>query len=94
VSTQAERDFIKPRADNYRRALARAALAIHAEPKFTGARKLREALAHQAALKAIGFPGGKFTMPKGCGDGTPETEQLVAALFERAVADARFAVRP
>lgn len=52
-----ELKFIEAHQGAFNAALAKATISVRSNCAFVGLNKIREPLAYQAALKAIGYPG-------------------------------------
>lgn len=79
--------------EKYWRAYDHAMLVARQASKLTGLQKIREAIAHEAALQATGFETRPFGLPtKGCGEPTVEMQEIVDGIFPQALDAARQAV--
>jgi len=74
--------------DRYWRAFDRAQMVCRQNPKLVGLTKIRDAIAHEAALQATGFDPRPFSLPKICGEPTVAMQEIVDALLPEAIAAA------
>lgn len=79
--------------ERYWRAYDRAMFVAKQVSKLTGLNKIREAIAHEAALQATGFEARPFSLAKkGCGEPTIEMQKICDGVFPEALAAAQDAV--
>jgi hypothetical protein len=77
----------------YRAATGRALMCIRADARFTGLDGVRDLLAHEAAMAAIGFkeawPKKALKLPARLGELTEEFQTMCEELLARAIEAAR-----
>lgn len=72
----------------YWRAFGLAQMECRADARLVGLTKVRDAISHEAALRATGFPPRPFKLPRACGEMTVEMLAIIEALLPIAIARA------
>ena len=73
----------------YWRAFDRAQMACRQNQKLVGLSKIRDAIAHEAALQATGLDPKPFSLPKACGPATHSMQAIVDEMLPVAIEAAK-----
>lgn len=71
--------------DRYWRAFELAQVECRKDSHLVGLTKVRDAIAHEAALRATGFPVRPFNLPKSCGEMTADMGEVIDKLLPKAI---------
>jgi hypothetical protein len=80
---------IKKAGAKFKYALAWARYAVRQDRRLVGLDKIRAAIAHEAALRATGYPPRPFLLPRNAGRGNEEIQLIAEQALEHAVKLAR-----
>jgi hypothetical protein len=74
--------------DRFHRVLVAANLTVLADPRLTGANKIRREISQQAALEATGYERAPLILSAFCGTPTRAVEIIAQEAFDKAFAAA------
>lgn len=81
-----EKEHLKEIGDErYWHAFGLAQVECRKDSRLVGLTKVRDAIAHEAALRATGFPVRPFTLPRACGQMTSDMGAIVDVLLPKAI---------
>lgn len=84
--TKKDEEHIKSFGEKkFERAVALASFEIRQDSRLTGLDKIREVLAFEAAMQATGNGERPLIIPRGCGEGIQQTQDICEELLKRAV---------
>jgi hypothetical protein len=73
----------------FNHALAWARFSVRQDHRLVGLDKIRKAIAHEAALRATGYPPRPFLLPRAAGRGNEEIQLIAEQVLAQAVDCAR-----